>query len=222
MTIEKLPEGTYMAALQSAVTQIEQEIGLEQGFLNSIYGGEDDWSFILKLHALLDSALTLSIGKAIGHRRLDPVIARLPLSGKAGKRAFALALHALSRQEDGLLDAIGRVRNRLAHDPTHAKFTLRTYLDGLSLEQRRQFSIEIAGTLMEGDKAPDALQRLEEVAKTVVLQQPRFSIWIASMYLIARLYARRLQADSIQRAIMGLDTAIAGMSEWRASSSDQT
>lgn len=49
-----------------AVEELVKELGLPEGFYAELLG-EDDWSFIIKLHALMEAAVTGLIVAALGH-----------------------------------------------------------------------------------------------------------------------------------------------------------
>jgi hypothetical protein len=59
-----------------AVQEIETSVGLTPGFLEKIYADPTDWSFVVKVHTLIDAALVHLIIEALGkpalHARLSP------------------------------------------------------------------------------------------------------------------------------------------------------
>lgn len=77
------------------VGQFEKDIGLPAGFLVNLLIKEDDWSFIIKLHALVEAAVSHLLATICGEELLT-VFTRLQLSSETvGKLAFAKALHTL-------------------------------------------------------------------------------------------------------------------------------
>ena len=74
------------------LAELEQRIGVQSGFFESLLQ-EDDWSFVIKLHALLEAACTQLLLFHFKEPALGRVLARLELSNKTtGKVAFLDAL----------------------------------------------------------------------------------------------------------------------------------
>ena len=44
--------------LHAYVRALEQEVGINEGFLENIFREPDDWSFVIKLNALIEGVLT--------------------------------------------------------------------------------------------------------------------------------------------------------------------
>ena len=61
------------------VGQFEKELNLPNGFFLNLLIKEDDWSFIIKLHALVEAAVSHLLASICGDRLLD-IFTRLELS----------------------------------------------------------------------------------------------------------------------------------------------
>ena len=53
--------------LIAAVAELEQGIGLQNGFFIRLVA-EDDWSFVIKIHALYEAAVTKLITEKVGEK----------------------------------------------------------------------------------------------------------------------------------------------------------
>lgn len=74
--------------LDSFLTPLESELGLPKAFFRGLLD-ENDWSFVIKLHSLIESAATRLLVVALGKPELEEIISRIELSGKTtGKLAF--------------------------------------------------------------------------------------------------------------------------------------
>jgi hypothetical protein len=50
--------------------KFEPTLGLRVGFIEELIQQDDDWSFVIKAHAIVEAALTQLLGHLIGHPRL--------------------------------------------------------------------------------------------------------------------------------------------------------
>lgn len=76
---------------------LEEAFGLPKGFIDSLIN-EDDWSLIIKSHALLESACADMLCHYFGKYELGDIFAHLDLSNKkSGKTAFISALKLLRK-----------------------------------------------------------------------------------------------------------------------------
>lgn len=75
--------------------KLEQELDVPEKFISSLME-EDDWSFIIKCHALIESLLNQSITKTLNEPSLEKVISRLDTSHPSiGKLTIAKELELL-------------------------------------------------------------------------------------------------------------------------------
>lgn len=99
------------------VKALEAEIGVAAGFLESLLNDGDDWSFIIKVHALAEAALTDLVTAAVGREELRDLFASLSMGDtRRGKVAVANRLRLLETGGVVFLRALGRIRNQFVHD----------------------------------------------------------------------------------------------------------
>jgi len=67
--------------VEGSVRLIESAVGVPQGFLESLKN-EDDWSFVIKIHALLEAAVSHLLCKTLGRDELADVLSFTELSGR--------------------------------------------------------------------------------------------------------------------------------------------
>lgn len=77
-----------------------REVGIKASMLETLRSKDDDWTFIIKIHALIEVALNHMVsGMSPMHRdELFPIIERLPIQGRAGKIEFASSISALPKE----------------------------------------------------------------------------------------------------------------------------
>ncbi|MEZ5541063.1 MAG: hypothetical protein R3F42_03370 [Pseudomonadota bacterium] len=85
--------------LLAAVAELEEGLGLAKGFFVRLVT-EDDWSFVIKLHALYEAAISKLITEKFGESRLESFVSRLELGDRArGKLRLAKDLELLDEEE---------------------------------------------------------------------------------------------------------------------------
>jgi len=177
----------------AAVGRIESEMELPNGFFQRLQQ-EDDWSFIIKLHALFEAALTHVIVHKLGFDALTEPLNRLEMSDtRRGKVAIANALGLLSSEEKGFLSILSKLRNDCAHDVRQAAtFNLVSTCAAMSRDKQTQLVKAICGS--SGD------ERVEENGHTVtrremVLRSPKYFLWVTGMYVLAVLCVQKETED---------------------------
>jgi len=98
-----------------SLRELELDLGLPKGFCNKLLE-EDDWSFVIKLHALLESALSELITRALQRKQLSDIFSRIEMSNtKTGKLAFVRALNLLPAGHIQFMRKLSELRNVIAH-----------------------------------------------------------------------------------------------------------
>jgi DNA-binding MltR family transcriptional regulator len=120
-------------------TILEREFELPKDFLLKLVD-EDDWSFIIKCHALLEAAVSQLITHNIGDTRLLPIFERLELSNNnTGKVAFLKSLGLLNTKSRSFIQCMSELRNQLVHNIKNVKFRIKMYYKNLNAEQKKKW-----------------------------------------------------------------------------------
>jgi hypothetical protein len=89
----------YENPVAADVRKLEEELGIKPGFMNAIFD-EDDWSFVIKMHAVMEAAVAHLLTVVVGEPRLKPFFSRLELSGSTlGKVAVVKLLELLDERD---------------------------------------------------------------------------------------------------------------------------
>src|SRR5215469_6636774 len=113
------PDGIW-----ARLVELEAELGLPQSFCEKI-ADEDDWSLIIKLHALFEAALSSALTLNLDRPQLRDQITRM---GMNAKLSFASALELVGPDEKRFLAYLSKRRNDLVHNIGNVSFTLADWL----------------------------------------------------------------------------------------------
>lgn len=178
--------------IDRGVTELEAKIGVRAEFFRDLLS-EDDWSFVIKLHALFEAACTHLLLFHFKEPELSEVLARLELSNKTtGKLAFLAKLELLGKENRRLIATLSELRNSLVHDVRNAEFSLPGMVRALSLPELTQFAIAFSPFERHVRRFPYdpnmklGYGELEQSASSVehvtsrLKADPKFHIWIGA------------------------------------------
>jgi hypothetical protein len=176
----------------ASVDRLEKVLGLPHGSFERLVDVDDDWSFILKIHALMEASLTMLLAERIGGDRLpDSVIlvdalSHLEMSRRThlGKVDLAFALGLLDENERRLLRKMSELRNTFVHQVANVSLSLINYVAAFDSNQRRSFA-----EALYPPATPHSI--------AVAIAHPRRSIWFVSLLLLQHL---RSQFDNLRVA----------------------
>lgn len=180
--------------VDAGILGLEAKIGVRENFFRDLLG-EDDWSFVIKLHALFEAACTHLLLFHFKEPELTEIFARLELSNKTtGKIAFLGKLELLGKENRRLVVALSEMRNSLVHDVRNAEFSLEKMvvdLDSAALKQFatafspyethiRQFPLSADPKGKIGyDEARQRTASLDQMMKRAK-KSPKYHIWLGA------------------------------------------
>lgn len=127
--------------VDAGIAELEAKIGVRENFFRDLLR-EDDWSFVIKLHALFEAACTHLLLFHFKEPELTEIFSRLELSNKTtGKVAFLGKLELLNKENRRLVSTLSELRNSLVHDVRNAEFSLATTVAGLAPSELKQFAV---------------------------------------------------------------------------------
>ena len=166
-----------------AADLVTKRLGLPSNFVFDLLD-DDDWSFIIKSHALMEAAAVEAIKHRLSDHTIDKFLKRLQM-GKC--LDFAQELQAIDDQLLKKIRLISKIRNDIIHDVTKYAFSLTEYLSNTDKRNEYQgvFLREISGSvkidghnieckqlLIENPKLP-VIFFLIELLVEVYLQEPK-------------------------------------------------
>lgn len=170
----------------------ERDLGLPVGFLASLLDDDSDWSFVIKIHSLLEAALTHLLTTAFGHPELLELFGRLNTSDlRSGKLAFANAMKLVNPNQAVFIQKMSELRNRVVHDVRNVSFTFTEYVESLTESNLRSFSRAITLPLNHiiFGTAPDA-PRIEGAKNAA-----RFLVWTCATAFVMDAYSLKLRFE---------------------------
>jgi hypothetical protein len=157
---------------------------------------EDDWSFVIKVDALIEAAATHVLTEELGRPELARIFSRLEMGDDVtGKLAFAEALSCFEKEDRLFVRELGKIRNKFAHDVHCVGLTLRDYVSRLDQSQFKNFRAAFGPGQdpypIAGHKVPEA---------DFVRNNPKLCIWLAGMFVLAIAYQRKSMV-AVRRAL---------------------
>jgi len=123
------------------VQAIETELELPSGFTKSFIK-LDDWTFVVKGWAYLESILELLVWSKLDHmpNEFRKVISRIDSGNmRTGKLAFAKALNLIGPKEWKYLQSFSELRNRVAHGISDIQFDFIGFISSQEDKDKKEF-----------------------------------------------------------------------------------
>lgn len=128
----------------SGILELESKVGVPENFFRSLTQA-DDWSFVIKLHALFEAACTHLLLFHFKEPELSEVFSRLELSNKTtGKIAFLAKLGLLGKENRRFLSSLSELRNSLVHDVRNAEFSLKVMVGSLEASEVKNLAVSFS------------------------------------------------------------------------------
>ena len=104
------------------------------------FSSDDDWTFIIKLHAMIEAGLNHMLLKQFNNEELSKVIARLETSNpKTGKLAFIKAFKILPEEYILFIRNLSEIRNFCVHDPKNFSYNLKEDVGSYEEKKKKQW-----------------------------------------------------------------------------------
>ena len=140
---------------------------------------EDDWSFVIKSHALIETIITQMIVEHSGDNKFEKIIKRLPLSdSQIGKAALCKELGLLNKTEISFIRFYSELRNSLVHNFENIHFNFQRYLREIDNNQKKKFYSNVLWFVK--DEKDKSLWDFEKYKNT------KIGLWLAIMQLFIK------------------------------------
>lgn len=141
-----------MNELDKTIAKLEDELALPNGFFDELKN-EEDWSFIVKCHALMESACSFLLTAYFGNSNYEDIFSRLEMSDKKkGKVAFLRAAGLIVPEEASFIRGLSELRNKVVHNIRGIAFRFSEYVASLDENQKRAFLESFGYAYMCSDK----------------------------------------------------------------------
>jgi len=176
--------------LHHHIKSLSESMGLGSDFLHDLDEEDDDWSFVVKLHAVLEAAVNELLKAKLAEPGLaSMLIGRLQLQSRID---ILETIGVIDKDASKRMGALAKLRNKLVHDVHQTKFKFLSLVD--TVGKRKDF----AETYIAAD-----------LRKLVTDDHPdwraRSAMWLSVIYIIA-LTVTEMRS---KRAMDGLRQALA-------------
>jgi hypothetical protein len=164
----------------------ETQLGVPAGFFERLLH-EDDWSFLIKLHALIEASATNLLVEALNKPELRDQFARLPLSdSECGKLSLMKGLGIVSAPYRGFIRKLSELRNEAVHNVRHTSLSLSNMVSTAPASKRTAWA-EALGAGVRGT-TQDRLKLLEE--------NPKGLVWVTALCLMSLFAVHKVGLES--------------------------
>ena len=118
------------------VVGLVNELRRKGDFLHGLLK-QDDWSFVIKAHALLEAAITQLLIANLENEKLESFIQRLSLGGQFGKLRLCEQLGLLSDAQRKFTRWFSEFRNPLVHRLENVTFTFAKHVKRFQKDEAR-------------------------------------------------------------------------------------
>ncbi len=147
---------------------------------------KDDWTAVVMLHAIIETALNAVLVSELGRPELERIIAKLDTSNTAiGKVAFAKKLGILPHKACVFIQKFSEIRNFCVHDIRHFDFNFATYLRELERDESNAVFKAVCAYL---DIRRDLAEKLE----------PKMLFWLGTMFILMRVHGGIGELHAVQ------------------------
>jgi hypothetical protein len=196
------------------IKEFELSINLPQGFVYKLLD-DDDWSFVIKLHSLLEAAISYSLSESIkilfkssfpeNKISLQNVFTNLETSNKlTGKIAFLKGLDLpADANYRGLIQHLSRMRNAMVHNINKVGMTIKEYYSSLEMDIKKDFLDKMTFTIdreIEYDNKKLDKNQLFEL-------EPKIAIWINSaecileLFSVVKILELRIKSEDLEKKV---------------------
>lgn len=207
-----------LKSILEVVHEMEKELGLTIGFFEKLLK-EDDWSFIIKLNALIETAVVFLLVKAIGGKdELKEIFSLLELNNKqTGKVAFLKKMKLLNKESRRFISTLSGIRNKFVHNIKNLDNTLKNYVVNLDKNKKNEF-IKGVSLIKKSDIETDETNSYEQFIE----DYPKMAIWLSSMQLISYIYFERQYFKQKTNFVNNVINMIEKLAEMRPPTSSPT
>jgi len=174
-------DSEHLKGFQPSIRTITEAFQLPTDFFERL-GEEDDWSLVIKLHALLETTLGWYLDGYLKPYGLDWLIGKMDLSGgRINKIEVALQTGGLDGSQAKFIRAVSKIRNRLVHNIRHVRFDLKDYISNLPASEKHEFSSDILAINITDNWTEDERVQL----RASVINAPRAAVFWNTVYVVS-------------------------------------
>jgi hypothetical protein len=177
---------------REALRRMARDLGVPENLIAELFDEPNDWSFIIKAHALIEAALTEVLTVAIGREQLRGVVSRMSTGDKRqGKLAFAKSLGLLGKTVLRFVETLGRIRNQFVHDVHSVTLRIEDVVSRMSDPPQVWSAVgRAAARDIDSVEAGGQTMSVGEWARRV----PKIAIYGGVLYSVTKMHAAKVTA----------------------------
>lgn len=196
--------------IDKGILDLQEKIGLPENFFKELLK-EDDWSFVIKLHALIEGVCTSLLVFHFNDPKLQGIFSQLELSNTTtGKLTFLKETELLGTENRRYISSLSQLRNKLVHDIKHYKIDLKKMISDFDKNQKKNFAISFSPleTIMRKfQELPFSkkeenknLKNQSDVNNLInrAISDPKFHIWLGAYHVLVSIVDMHGFSDYIQ------------------------
>lgn len=183
--------------IDKGILDLQDRLLLPSDFFQKLLD-EDDWSFIIKLHALIEAACGSLLLYHLDEPGLKNIISRLELSNKTtGKMAFLKELELLGETNRRFVSSLSEWRNNFVHNVQNCNSKLQSIVDNMDKNAIKKFALDFSpyeATLQKLANSKIKLlddKTIEQIDTSKLIDRakrnPKLHIWIGAYNLLTTL-----------------------------------
>lgn len=171
---------------------LEDSAGISQKLLDSL-DDDDDWTFVIKMHGILEVGLNHLILSRLTEPRAAKIVSHLETNNdRRGKLAFLKAYGLLPEKALLLVKLLSDVRNVVVHDIKNFNFDLEKYLHALNKTEQNHWIDSLSWWVDP--------PLISEWARKNLLLLPREWINVACITILAKSFQESTYVDRFLEA----------------------
>jgi hypothetical protein len=179
-----------MTKFSEDIKNVESRLKIRDGFFDALEK-EDDWSFIIKSHALIESLSAELLTEYFGTAGLIESFSKLPLGDKDfGKIVFLGHTDLLNKEERQFIAGLSKIRNDIVHNVRNTEFSFASYTAGLDTNQRANFIDHLGYAFQD-----ETTKKVTGKGRVEILSKPKSAIWLGLKNIVL---VMGIQIETIQ------------------------
>jgi len=172
-----LPKNEVSILLKEFTSSMSSELKHKTDFMLSLFD-TDDWSMIIKSHALIESIVTELIIAKTEEPNLKMLIERLPLSDEQiGKLKIAKDYNILTKEQRKFIRHLSELRNMIVHKFENVDFNFNEYVKSFDRNKEKSWLKTIIWYSNE--------KEIEEKWEKISIENPIFGLWFSIMMFVS-------------------------------------
>jgi hypothetical protein len=173
-----------------SIDKITEDINKNNDFLFELLN-DNDWSFVIKAHALLETIITELIVCKIEETKLKPLIDKIPLHDTQVSKIKILKTYDLiTKEQETFIKTLSEIRNMIVHKFENINFSFSEYVAGLDKNQKKSWKNKIVW-FEYSDKTSNDMKDLS-------LSNPKNAIWFSIFLYVTETVVETNKLKGIQ------------------------